>query len=196
MYGGTSYSSLLRSNDGEALIIRDSTTVLEKRCCVIYAIKTTRYLLPLAISPLLSSLPFFVREISPLSLSLERSINPIRNVLQFIRTKKTTRRASFHVRESRSGRSDTKCREVSRAEVRGAKRRRLEEGRKVDLKWSVGETEREKSRFYHRSKVHISVRRIERSVAKANQSSTSTRISLLFRRKLLDLFSRPRATRH
>lgn len=43
--GGTSYSSLLRSSDGEALIIRDSTTVLEKRCCVIYAIKTTRYLL-------------------------------------------------------------------------------------------------------------------------------------------------------
>lgn len=95
--GGTSYSSLLRSSDGEALIIRDSTTVLEKRCCVIYAIKTTRYLLQsLSLSSLLSfSLFLLVRKISFLS----RSINPIRNVLQFIRTverKKTTRRASFH----------------------------------------------------------------------------------------------------
>lgn len=90
----------------------------------------------------------------------------------------------------------------------------MEGRRKVDLKRYVRETEREREkencRFYHRSKVHISVRRIAnrkirpflspfylstlRVRQREESSSTSTRISLLFHRKLLDLlFSRPRA---
>lgn len=148
--GGTSYSSLLRSSDGEALIIRDSTTVLEKRCCVIYAIKTTRYLLQsLSLSSLLSF--FFSFSFERFRFSLDRSTRFVTyyNLYERWREKKTTARFfPLLSGKSRSGRSDTKWREVSRAEVRVAKRTSLKEGRKVDLRWYEKQREREREVWF------------------------------------------------
>lgn len=121
--------------------------------------------IPLAIS--LSLFPsfflflFFVREISFLS----RSINPIRNVLQFIRTVREKKRhgallsTSFREIQIRKIRYEMERSVASRS--KGGKKNVVGRGTKSRFEM-VRETEREreKSGFYHRSKVHISVRRI------------------------------------
>lgn len=161
--GGTSYSSLLRSSDGEALIIRDSTTVLEKRCCVIYAIKTTRYLLQsLSLSSLLSF--FFSFSFERFRFSLDRSTRFVTYYNLYERWREKKRHGallstSFREIQIRKIRYEMERSVASRS--KGGKKNVVGRGTKSRFEM-VRETEREreKSGFYHRSKVHISVRRI------------------------------------
>lgn len=133
------------------------------------------------------SLSFFPRRdfVSlSLSLCLERSINPIRNVLQFIYgIRKKNDRARFFPRRNPEDpiRNGEKCREQKKLRLQ----KRNVVGRRTKSRFETFErqSERRLSRFYHRSKVHISVRRIRKdpplytlvSPLSNQQESSSTR---------------------